>query len=533
MTKQGNRRLTPCVAFGFHGQEITIWQWVRTPFFVMVAAWLLIGTVPLSVTPAAAADPSQPVKTIFEPAKVPDLEKIPAAGISRNFRLIAHTNLGRAGADVNGNGLGFAGKCIYIGNRSDSGGVLILDAKTLEKIGELDKVTGSNSQEHRTVNDGLNLLVVMGFSRKGTEGVNILQLWDTSNCQNPLLKSTFDYGAGKPHEFFLWRDPNNLKRVLVYQTISGENSPGAEQPNLRVIDVSNKVAPKLVATFDLRDFGVPRKEEPSEENAFKSQDNRLHSLSVSDDGKRVYLAQYDAGFLILDSTPLANSATAASCALSHLKKKNPCLKMVNPDPTARLDFKPPGPGKTHSAVKVPGKDLVILTHEFFRSKECPWGWVRIVDVRIELQPKQISTFLLHENLEENCSTVGPIAIATRSDFTSHNPIPLRNLLLLSWRGAGLRAIDISNPFTPHEAGFYFPKTSVRTDKFAGSLAPIKMVSFPVIKDGLIYVVDRFNGLFILKYEGPFREEVDAIVGPCQGSASPVLDIGDLNGTCSP
>ena len=147
-----------------------------------------------------------------------------------------------------------------------------------------------------------------------------------------------------------------------------------------------------------------------------------------------------------------------------------------------------------------------------------------------MTPKQISTFLLPENLVENCPTVGPIAIATGSDFTSHNPIPLKNLLLISWRGAGTRAIDISNPFMPHEVGYYFPQTAVGPD---GRRVRIHMASYPVIKDGLVYVLDRFNGLYILKYSGPFHEEVDAIKGPCWGNASPVEDVGTLKGGCTP
>lgn len=512
---------------------MTICTWNRpfTAGSILTAA--LVGLMVLPLTARGQDEgvgDKHPVKTIYEPAAVPDLENIPTAGISRNFRLVAHTDLGRAGADNNANSLGFIDDCIYIGTRNDARGVLIVDATSLDIITELDPVDGSNSQEYRTVSD-LDLLVVMGFAARGSDetvGVNILQVYDTSfGCSTPNLQSTFDFGAGKPHEFFLWRDPVNVSRVLAYQTISGETASGGEYPNLRVIDVSNKAAPTLVATFDLRDFGVPRNEPPSEENGNESQNNGLHSLSVSDDGTRVYLAHNDAGFLILDSTPLAFQE---SCNLSH-KRKSPCLQLVNPDTLARLDFKPPGPGKTHSAVKVPGKDLIVLTHEFFGSGECPWGWVRIVDVRFEPQPKQISTFLLPENMVENCPIIGPQALDTRSDYTSHNPTPLENLLFVSWRGAGTRAIDISNPFMPHEAGFYFPQTAVRVAD--GELARIHMASYPVIKDGLIYVLDRYNGLFVLEYSGQFQEEVSAIAGPCMGNASPILDIGSLQGTCSP
>ena len=34
-----------------------------------------------------------------------------------------------------------------------------------------------------------------------------------------------------------------------------------------------------------------------------------------------------------------------------------------------------------------------------------------------------------------------------------------------------------------------------------------MWSYPVIQDGLIYVVDLRNGLYILKYNGPYEQEV--------------------------
>jgi len=488
---------------------------------LVAAAGFLISAVWLS--PLLAANPSRPVPTIFPPAAVPDLETIPPPGIFRNFLLVAHTDLGRAGADNNGNSLAFKNNCLYIGHRGDEAGLVVLNATTLQIINELPRVIGSNTQEHRGVAD-LNLLLVMGFG-SGSTGVNILQVWDNTDCVNPVLQSTVDYGAGRPHEFFVWRDPTVPSRVLVYQTISG-GPAAAETPSLRVIDVSNKSAPVLLATFDLRDFGVPRNEAASLSNQNTAQNNGIHSISVRDDGKRVYVAQQDAGFFILDSERLA---TGVSCDTSHLGA-NPCLRLVNPDVNARLDFSPPGRGNTHSAVKVPGKDLIILSHEVLGSTSCPWGWVRIADIRFEKSPKQISTFLLPENLVENCATVGPVAIATASDFTSHNPTPLKNLLLITWRGAGTRAIDISNPFMPHEVGYYFPQTAVGAD---GRRVRIHTASYPNIKDGLVYVLDRFNGLFVLRYTGPFHEEVDAIKGPCTANASPVEDIGLLKGTCTP
>ncbi|MDQ4028261.1 MAG: hypothetical protein M3214_09470, partial [Actinomycetota bacterium] len=42
------------------------------------------------------------------------------------------------------------------------------------------------------------------------------------------------------------------------------------------------------------------------------------------------------------------------------------------------------------------------------------------------------------------------------------------------------------------------------------LNKVVMWSYPIIKDGLIYVVDIRNGLYILRYTGPGSGQLDAI-----------------------
>ena len=51
-----------------------------------------------------------------------------------------------------------------------------------------------------------------------------------------------------------------------------------------------------------------------------------------------------------------------------------------------------------------------------------------------------------------------------------------------------------------------------TEDPALSSGPDKVVmwSYPIIKDGLIYVTDIRNGLYLLKYHGPSEDEVTAI-----------------------
>jgi hypothetical protein len=65
------------------------------------------------------------------------------------------------------------------------------------------------------------------------------------------------------------------------------------------------------------------------------------------------------------------------------------------------------------------------------------------------------------------------------------------VLFVTWFAGGLRAIDIANPYLPKEVGFYVPlpgkdQTTVKSnDVFR-------------CEDGLLYLVDRLEGLEILE-----------------------------------
>jgi hypothetical protein len=98
-----------------------------------------------------------------------------------------------------------------------------------------------------------------------------------------------------------------------------------------------------------------------------------------------------------------------------------------------------------------------------------------------------------------------------TSYSSHNPTALPELVFDSWHSGGLQAIDVENPAMPSQAGWFSPTplSSVALDDPALSRGPNKVVvwSFPIIKDGLIYVVDIRNGLYILEYTGRQADEV--------------------------
>jgi hypothetical protein len=91
---------------------------------------------------------------------------------------------------------------------------------------------------------------------------------------------------------------------------------------------------------------------------------------------------------------------------------------------------------------------------------------------------------------------------------------LPELALDSWHSGGLQAIDIANPAQPTQAGWFSPtpEPAVATEDPALNGGPNKVTiwSYPIIKEGLIYVVDIRNGLFVLRYTGPNSDAVRAV-----------------------
>jgi hypothetical protein len=85
--------------------------------------------------------------------------------------------------------------------------------------------------------------------------------------------------------------------------------------------------------------------------------------------------------------------------------------------------------------------------------------------------------------------------------------------LVTWFNAGVRAIDVRNPFQPKELGYYIPAITEATDKRCIKVdgkdrckVAIQSNNVETDERGLIYVVDRANtGLHILELTGDARK----------------------------
>ena len=159
----------------------------------------------------------------------------------------------------------------------------------------------------------------------------------------------------------------------------------------------------------------------------------------------------------------------------------------------------------------PRRDFVVIVNESL-TNECqePRQQVWIVDITEEKIPVGVANFNVPEASGNFCTRGG--RFGAHSSNENQPPVYAGRLVFVSWFNAGVRAIDIRDPYRPREAGYYIPATTERTDKRcvktgAGERCKIAVQTNNLEVDdrGYIYIVDRADtGLHILELTGEAR-----------------------------
>jgi len=471
-------------------------------------------------------------------------------GTAKNFTLVGHTPL--AGRGMNA-APAMYNHFIYVGNRTDGS----------NRCGVGDPripVTGPNSCPHVLpgiavvdVADPVHPTVVGEFAIEFTTGANVgqtsreLRVWPQQGllmvmyfrCSTVIHACSagpgvfgirfFDLAASAvappliatyvpsrpPHEMFLWADPTDSERALLWLS-TPTSSVNPNTANLLITDISR--ARDGVFTEVARgnwNSLYPGASSP----ATYDFDLAVHSMGVSADGTRTYLAYLRGHFLVLDTTAVATGELPPGGVLS---LNDALLTPVENRPrwgTADggcLD----ACAESHSAVKVPGRPFALTTDEVYGTFTAasfgrPWGWARLIQVAQPKRPHIIGEYRLPANLPAFCgSPTDDPATEQFTSYSSHNPTLTRNLAFITWHSGGLQAIDIADPGKPGQAGWFSPTplSTVATEDPALSRGPNKVVmwSYPIMADGLVYVVDIRNGLYVLRYDGPHAAEIAAL-----------------------
>src|SRR6201990_1155293 len=157
------------------------------------------------------------------------------------------------------------------------------------------------------------------------------------------------------------------------------------------------------------------------------------------------------------------------------------------------------------------RDIFSLADEAILN-ECgePRQMVWFADVTTETRPMMISSWTVPEANGSFCERGG--RFGSHSSNESMAPVFYKKLAFIAFFNAGVRALDVRDPYHPKEVGHFIPSITRATDKRCVKVdekdrckVAIQTNNVETDDRGYIYIVDRANtGLHILELTGPAR-----------------------------
>jgi len=158
------------------------------------------------------------------------------------------------------------------------------------------------------------------------------------------------------------------------------------------------------------------------------------------------------------------------------------------------------------------RDIVMVVGETFR-EECGEGrqMVFFVDDTVEAKPMVVSHWTVPEASGNFCERGG--RFGSHSSNENMGPPFYQKLSFVTFFNAGVRVLDIRDPYEPREVGYFIPSITKATQQRCGVIGGQQRCSNAVIQSnnaetddrGYVYVADRVNtGLHILELTGEAR-----------------------------
>jgi len=325
------------------------------------------------------------------------------------------------------------------------------------------------------------------------------EIWNVADPSSPALVTHIGEGLKDTHKN--WWECNTGIAYLV----SGKPDWRTRRMTM-IYDLSDPAHP-----VKIRDFGLPG-QEPGSSGPVPTE---VHGpISTGPEGNRVYFGYGTdkGGFLqIVDREKLLTGAKEptpenlrypevsrlAMSAFNGAHTTFPMLKM----PVAEF-----------ARDKEPNRDIVMIVDEEIVN-ECaePRQMVWFADVTVENRPMMISSYTAKESSGSFCERGG--RFGAHSSNESMAPVFYKKMAFISYFNAGVRAIDVRDPYHPTEIGYFIPAITAATDKRCVKIdgkdrckVAIQTNNVETDERGYIYIVDRANtGLHILELTGEARK----------------------------
>ena len=336
-----------------------------------------------------------------------------------------------------------------------------------------------------------------------TLGSSAHEMWDVTDPAKPSRMNVIVDGLQDTHKNF-WECDTGIA-YLVSGVVGWRTKRMAQ-----IYDLSDPAKPVFI-----RNFGLPGQQP----GARGPTPGGLHGvISTGPKGNRVYFPYDNSrdGILeIVDREKLLNGPkepTEENLRYPMVSRVDlpidigahtafPLLHMQLPEFAKQKD------GKTKDFLALVGETVANECLEYRQT-------VRFFDITNELKPVGVSTWTVPEASGNFCSAGG--RFGAHSSNENMNSIYYDRILFIAHFNAGIRAVDVRDPFHPKEIAYYIPGISDKTDKrCVGQGAEqhcktaIQTNNVEVDDRGYIYAVDRANtGMHILALTGQARQAAD-------------------------
>ena len=325
------------------------------------------------------------------------------------------------------------------------------------------------------------------------------EIWDVTKPDSPSFITRVSWGLNDTHKSW-WECDTGIAFL-----VSGVKTWRIRRMT-EVFDLSDPTKP-----VKIRDFGL----DGQQPGATGAMPGDLHgAVSTGKAGNRLYFAYgiNKGGVLqIVDREKLINGP------------KEPTTENLKYPEIGRLDMNPMNGAHTTmplGKIKVAefAKDQDNGEREFVMNvgevyaNECgaPRQMVFFADTTIESKPMIVSNFTVRESQGNFCDRGG--RFGSHSSNESMAPVFYKKLAFVTYFNAGVRAIDVRDPFNPKEVGYFIPAITEATEKRCVKVdgqdrCKVAIQSNNVETDdrGYIYVIDRSNtGMHILELSGEAR-----------------------------
>lgn len=327
------------------------------------------------------------------------------------------------------------------------------------------------------------------------------EVWDVTDPSRPTLLTIVVKGIKGTHKSW-WECDSGIAYLV--SGVEGWRTRRMTQ----VYDLSDPAKPKFI-----RDFGLAG-QEPGSKGEVPTE---LHGMiSTGPKGNRIYFGYgtNKSGVMqIVDRKKLLEGAKEPTPA----NLQAPEVGRLNLPPTigAHTTFPMPGMDVAEFAKDKVGskRDFAVIVNESLVN-ECEEArqMVWIADITAESRPFNVANWTVPEASGNFCSRGGRFgAHSSHENFTS---IYYKRVMFIAFFNAGVRALDVRDPYHPTEIGYYIPAITEKTDKRClgdRCKTAIQTNNVEVDDRGYVYIVDRANtGLHILELTGEARKSANGL-----------------------